>query len=101
MPQKTNFTKEQVLKVADLARLEFSESEAITSAEHLTSILGYVEKLSALNVDGIEPTAHAVLTPTPLRKDVVQKAPDLELSLKNAPDREGPFFKVPKVIASS
>lgn len=92
-------THEQVLKIADLARLELSEAEVEKYAEQLSAILDHVESLNKLNVDGIEPTAHAVSVPTPLREDVARQDETLEKSLGNAPDCEGPFFKVPKVIA--
>ena len=67
----------------------------------LSSILDYIEKLNRLNVDGIEPTAHAVLVPTPFRSDEAVQNQTREQSLSNAPapeGREGDFFKVPKVI---
>lgn len=91
-------TKEDVLKIADLARLEVSEDECQKFAGQLSSILSYVDKLNALDVASIEPMAHAVLVPTPLRKDVAVQDQTLERSLSNAPDREDSFFKVPRVI---
>ncbi len=91
-------THEQVLKIADLARLELSKAEVEKYAEQLSAILDHVEALNELNVNDIEPTAHAVSVPTPLRADVARQDEMLEKSLGNAPDREGPFFKVPKVL---
>ena len=91
-------TPEQVLKIADLARLELSEVEVEKYAGQLSAILDHVEALNKLNVDGIEPTAHAVSVPTPLRDDVAVQDKTLEKSLSNAPDCEGAFFKVPKVL---
>ncbi|MBI3540608.1 MAG: Asp-tRNA(Asn)/Glu-tRNA(Gln) amidotransferase subunit GatC [Deltaproteobacteria bacterium] len=97
-------TKEEVLKIANLARLELSPSEVETFAGQLSAILGHVERLNALDVEGIEPTAHAVMVATPFRDDElktvgVQNFEPLQKSLKNSPDREGDFFKVPKVLA--
>lgn len=91
-------SKEEVLKIATLARLELSASEVEKYSHQLSSILEYVEKLNQLNIEGIEPTAHAVLVPTPFREDRVAQDETMEKSLQNAPDREETFFKVPKVL---
>ena len=97
-------THQEVLKIADLARLELSPDEVEKYSTQLSAILNYVEKLNLLDVKNIEPTAHAVMVPTPLRPDVgtdpaLAGSPLLENSLANAPDREDSFFKVPKVLA--
>lgn len=92
-------SSQQVLKIADLARLELSIAEVERYAMQLSSILDYVERLKGLDVAGIEPTAHAVLVPTPFREDKAVQDETREASLANAPDREGSLFKVPKVLA--
>jgi aspartyl-tRNA(Asn)/glutamyl-tRNA(Gln) amidotransferase subunit C len=91
-------SKEEVLKIANLARLELSGAEVEKYATQLSAILDYVEKLNELNIEGIEPTAHAVLVPTPYRNDEPIRNTALEKSLSNAPDREDDFFRVPRVI---
>jgi aspartyl-tRNA(Asn)/glutamyl-tRNA(Gln) amidotransferase subunit C len=91
-------SKEEVLKIANLARLELSGAEVEKYGEQLSAILDYVETLNKLDVKDIEPTAHAVLVPTPFRADETAGGNSLEKSLANAPDREETFFKVPKVI---
>jgi aspartyl-tRNA(Asn)/glutamyl-tRNA(Gln) amidotransferase subunit C len=91
-------TKEEVLKIANLARLELSPDDVEKYAGQLSAILNYVEKLNQLNVDGIEPTAHAIQVPTPFREDVVVEDQTREKSFQNAPDREGDLFKVPRVM---
>lgn len=93
-----SLSKEEVLKIARLARLELSAEEVDRYTTQLSAILDYVETLNKLNVDGIEPTAHAVMVPTPFRADEIVPDATIEKSLANAPDREGSFFKVPKVI---
>lgn len=93
-----SLTKDDVLKIARLARLELSGEEEERYATQLSAILDYVETLNQLNVEGIEPTAHAVMVPTPFREDEVVSEVMLEKSLANAPDREETFFKVPKVL---
>jgi aspartyl-tRNA(Asn)/glutamyl-tRNA(Gln) amidotransferase subunit C len=89
---------EEVQKIAHLARLELSDTEVETFSNQLSSILTYIEKLDELDTKGIEPTAHAVEVATPFRKDEVKQEIAKEDALKNAPDREGDYFKVPKVI---
>jgi aspartyl-tRNA(Asn)/glutamyl-tRNA(Gln) amidotransferase subunit C len=91
-------SKEEVLKIANLARLDLSAAEVEKYGDQLSAILDYVEMLNKLDVSGIEPTAHAVMVPTPFRADLPVPDATREKSLANAPDREGTFFKVPKVI---
>jgi aspartyl-tRNA(Asn)/glutamyl-tRNA(Gln) amidotransferase subunit C len=66
----------------------------------LESILSYVDQLREVNVEGVEPTAHAIPMTNVLRADSPRPAMSLEDVLKNAPATDGPFFKVPKVIGA-
>ena len=91
-------SKDEVLKIANLARLELSPGEVETYGDQLSAILDYVKTLGELDVKDIEPTAHAVLVPAPFREDEPRPDATREKSLANAPDREETFFKVPKVI---
>jgi aspartyl-tRNA(Asn)/glutamyl-tRNA(Gln) amidotransferase subunit C len=90
-------TKEDVLRVARLARLTLDEQDAEAMTEHFTKVLTYIEKLTVLPTDNIEPATHAVTVAAPLRADCVTNAPDPAL-LQTAPARDGTFFKVPKII---
>jgi aspartyl-tRNA(Asn)/glutamyl-tRNA(Gln) amidotransferase subunit C len=92
-------SREEVLKIANLARLNLTDAEVEKYTKELSSILDYVEKLNTLDVSAIEPTAHAVFIPTPFRDDEMVADTTREGSLQNAPDREGDFFKVPRVIS--
>lgn len=91
-------TPEQVKKIAELARLDLSTAEIEKYANQLSAILDYVARLNELDVSAIEPTAHAVSVPTPFRKDAVVPFAAQGEALSGAPDREGDFFRVPKVI---
>ena len=91
-------TGQEVEKIALLARLELSEAEKERYARELSEIISYVERLNELDLTRIEPTAHAVFVPTPLREDRVVPDSTKEESLAAAPDREDDFFRVPKVI---
>ena len=87
-----------VKHVAKLARLAIPEEDLPRVTQQLDSILHYVDQLKQANVDGVEPMAHAVRLTNVLREDEPQPALSTEAALQNAPDTDGPFFKVPKVI---
>ena len=91
-------TPEVVRHIAKLARLALDEQHVQKYATQLESILGYVDQIRRADVSGVEPMAHAVPLHNVLRDDVPQPALPLEKVLQNAPDTDGPFFKVPKVI---
>jgi len=97
MPDK-QITLEDVRHVAKLARLALSESQMQTLTPQLASILGYVAKVSEADTTGVEPMAHALPLHNVLRDDVVEPSLPLDKVLQNAPETDGPFFKVPKVI---
>jgi aspartyl-tRNA(Asn)/glutamyl-tRNA(Gln) amidotransferase subunit C len=87
-----------VRHVATLSRLALSEQQLQRFTHQLESILEYVAKIGQADVSGVEPMAHAVPLANVLREDVVAPALPLDKVLLNAPQTDGPFFKVPKVI---
>jgi aspartyl-tRNA(Asn)/glutamyl-tRNA(Gln) amidotransferase subunit C len=96
-------TREDVLRVADLAYLDLSESEVETYLRQLDSILTYVEKLNELDTAGVEPMAQvappgAQAAGTPLRDDVEAPCPIIGEVLAGAPEATSTHFRVPKVI---
>lgn len=91
-------TREEVLHVARLARLALSEDEVDRLKDQIGGILGYIRQLDALDTRDIVPTSHAVEMGTPFRDDTVRPFGDKEALLANAPDREGDFFRVPRII---
>lgn len=91
-------TPDDVRQVAKLARLTIDEAALPQLTAQLESILGYVDKLREVDVSNVEPMAHAVDLKNVFRPDVPSEPLPLEKSLQNAPDTDGPFFKVPKVI---
>jgi aspartyl-tRNA(Asn)/glutamyl-tRNA(Gln) amidotransferase subunit C len=98
MSDPQNLTLDQVRHVAKLARLAMDDEQLRRLTVQLESILGYVAKISEVDVSGVEPTAHALPLHNVLREDVVEPSLPLEKVLMNAPQTDGPFFKVPKVI---
>jgi len=91
-------TREEVEYVAHLARVELTPEEAQKFAGQLDQILQYFEKLNELDTKDVEPTRHAIAVVNAFRDDEVRVSYDSETALKNAPDKDGPFFKVPKII---
>jgi aspartyl-tRNA(Asn)/glutamyl-tRNA(Gln) amidotransferase subunit C len=91
-------TPDDVRDVARLARLAIEAPRLRKLAGQLELILGYVDKLREVDVTGVEPMAHALPLHNVLREDVVEPSLPLEKVLQNAPDTDGPFFKVPKVL---
>ncbi len=91
-------TREEVLRVARLARLSLSPAEAEKMREQLGNILSYIRQLDRLDTSGVVPTSHAVEMGTPFRDDSPLPFGEKEEILKNAPDREEDFFRVPRII---
>jgi aspartyl-tRNA(Asn)/glutamyl-tRNA(Gln) amidotransferase subunit C len=84
--------------VARLARLHLDDTEKARMAEQLAKILTYIDALSELDTEGVEPTTHAVPVVNVMRDDETRPClPQAEM-LANAPDRAGDFFRVPRII---
>ena len=91
-------SRDEVQHVARLARLHLTDEEAERMREQLDAILAYIDKLRELDVEGVEPTAHAVPLVNVMRDDVLAPCLPQEAALANAPDRAGEFFRVPRII---
>ncbi|RXK82727.1 Asp-tRNA(Asn)/Glu-tRNA(Gln) amidotransferase subunit GatC [Chlorobaculum sp. 24CR] len=91
-------TTRDVAYIAELARLRFTEPEQERMTDELNTILHYIEKLNEVDTEGVEPlnTIHDQINV--LRQDVEHTPLSNEEALRNAPDRQDRFFKVPKVI---
>ncbi len=90
--------RQQVMHVAQLARLNFSEEELNTFVTQLNTILDYFDTLKDVDTRTITPTSHLMAAETPLRNDEVAAFADSSLLLQNAPSQEKGCIKVPKVI---
>ncbi|MFH1624394.1 MAG: Asp-tRNA(Asn)/Glu-tRNA(Gln) amidotransferase subunit GatC [Pseudomonadota bacterium] len=91
-------TKEEVEKVAALARLEFTDEEKEMFTNQLNIILDYFDTLKALDTREVEPTFHVSAIRNVFRDDEVGPSISREESLLNAPDRKGGCFRVPRII---
>ena len=91
-------SRADVEHVARLARLHLTDEELERMRVQLDAILAYIDKLKALDVDGVEPTSHAVPLVNVMRPDEVRASLSQADALANAPDRAGEFFRVPRII---
>jgi aspartyl-tRNA(Asn)/glutamyl-tRNA(Gln) amidotransferase subunit C len=92
---------EQVRKVAKLSRLELTEQEIEEFAGQLSAIIEYVEKMNELDTDNVKPLAHCLPVSNVFRTDQVKESLGTEKTLANAPQQDGDYFKVPKILDDS
>jgi aspartyl-tRNA(Asn)/glutamyl-tRNA(Gln) amidotransferase subunit C len=95
-----SITPDDVRHVAKLARLDLPEARIERLTGQLESILHYVAQIQKVDMTAVQPMAHAVPLHNVFREDVVEPSLPIEQVLQNAPDTDGPFFKVPKVIGA-
>jgi len=93
-----SLTREDVRKIAFLARIRIADGELDSLAGELNNIIGWVEQLSKVDTDGVEPMTSVAEMTLPKRVDAVTDGDVAEKVLANAPDREGDFYTVPKVV---
>jgi aspartyl-tRNA(Asn)/glutamyl-tRNA(Gln) amidotransferase subunit C len=92
--------RDDVLHVAKLARLKLSDDEVDRMAEELSKILGHVETMNELDLEGVKPTSHVVDLTNVLREDVPRPCLSREKALEQAPDTADGGFRVPSPGAS-
>ena len=90
-----------VRHIGKLSRIELSDEQVQTFCRQLADILEYFGKLAQLDTEGVEPMAHAAELDNVLAEDEPAAGLTPAEALANAPDRDGDFFKVPKVIGDS
>jgi aspartyl-tRNA(Asn)/glutamyl-tRNA(Gln) amidotransferase subunit C len=91
-------TPETIRHVARLARLELTPDEEARLTSELQAIIGFVEQLEAVPTEGVAPMVHAIELTNVLRDDVPRPSLPPDEALGNAPDREGDFYRVPRVV---
>jgi aspartyl-tRNA(Asn)/glutamyl-tRNA(Gln) amidotransferase subunit C len=84
--------------VANLARLDLTDEEVATFQPQLDHIVGYVNEISGLDVEGVEPTAHAIAITNVFREDKVMPGIERAQLLANAPERSEALIRVPKIV---
>jgi aspartyl-tRNA(Asn)/glutamyl-tRNA(Gln) amidotransferase subunit C len=93
-----SISRQDVEKVALLARLQLTEAELSTMTEQLAQIVGYVDQLAEVNTDGVEPMAHAIELSNVFRGDSVAESLPREEALANAPHHDERGYLVPAVL---
>ncbi|MCE5301760.1 MAG: Asp-tRNA(Asn)/Glu-tRNA(Gln) amidotransferase subunit GatC [Planctomycetaceae bacterium] len=93
-----SISRAEVEKVSLLARLSLSDEELDRMTSQLGDILGYVDQLSELDTEQVEPMAHALDFANVFRADAVQSSLDREAALANAPHRDDECYRVPAVL---
>jgi aspartyl-tRNA(Asn)/glutamyl-tRNA(Gln) amidotransferase subunit C len=91
-------SREEVRKVALLARLELTEEELDSQAQHINSLLSHFEILQRLDVSGVEPTSHVIPMVNVFREDVMRPSLTREETLGNAPEAREGHFIVPRIV---
>ena len=87
-----------VRRIAKLARLHLEEAEVPRVQDELNGILGWIEQLNEVDIEGVEPITGAANIALRLRDDVISDGGMQEAVLANAPERAGPFYSVAKVV---
>jgi aspartyl-tRNA(Asn)/glutamyl-tRNA(Gln) amidotransferase subunit C len=90
---------EMISKLSDLAKLEFSSTQRDKIRSDLNNILHFVEKLQKVDTEGVEPLIYMNEDVNVLRDDVAEKTITKEEALKNAPQKDSDYFKVPTVLS--
>ena len=95
-----SLTRQDVLHIAELARLDLTESEVERYQRELSAVLDYVGQLKAVNTDGVEPTAQVTGLTNRLRADVAISSDEAtrQRLMAAAPERDGDYFKVKAVF---
>ena len=91
-------TKDEVMYVADLARLDLDKASIDKLAEQIGKILEYIDLLNRVDTKEVTPTSHAIFLTHAFREDEVKEHLDRDLALSNAPQKEDGSFVVPKVV---
>ncbi|MCM1308861.1 MAG: Asp-tRNA(Asn)/Glu-tRNA(Gln) amidotransferase subunit GatC [Butyrivibrio sp.] len=89
---------ETIEYVGILAKLELSDEDRENAKKDMADMLDYIDKLGELDTDGIEPMSHIFSTDNVMREDIVTNGDGSEDTLRNAPERHGEEFAVPKTV---
>jgi len=94
-------TRKDVEHIAELARLKLKDEELEYFTHQLDDILAYIDQLNEIDTENVEPLSYPIEGGNVFREDICKPSLDREQALKNAPEQDGEFFKVPKVISGA
>ncbi len=95
-----SISEADVRHVALLARLALSDEQVSRLQSDINSILGHVEAMQALDLEGVEPTSHSIPLRNATRADEVRPCLSRDLALLNAPEAEGGAFVIPRIVGA-
>ncbi|PKQ20325.1 MAG: Asp-tRNA(Asn)/Glu-tRNA(Gln) amidotransferase GatCAB subunit C [Actinobacteria bacterium HGW-Actinobacteria-6] len=95
-----SISEADVRHVAMLARLALTDDQVTRLQGELNSILGHIGQMQALDLEGVEPTSHAIPLRNATRPDVVKPGLSRELALLNAPEAEDGAFVIPRIVGA-
>ena len=98
MKKQKNVTRDEVIRIAKLAKLHLDEEQIINYTKNINEILTYMEQLNEVNIKDIEPLSHVLDQSNIVREDIVTESLDTTEILKSAPQSSEKHFVVPKVI---
>ena len=98
MKKQKNVTRDEVIRIAKLAKLHLDEEQIINYTKNINEILTYMEQLNEVNIKDIEPLSHVLEQSNIVREDIVTESLDTKEILKSAPQSSENHFVVPKVI---
>jgi len=90
--------KDTLERMADIAHVHLDEQEIKQISKELVFFLEHFDKLSQVDTEGVTPTVHPIIDKNVLREDTVWESLPIDEVLKNAPDRDDRFFRVPRII---
>jgi len=90
--------KNEILKIANLAKLKFNDEEIEKFTSQFNEILNYMDKLNEINTENVQPLSHPLDINNVMREDELFNSIETKDALLNAPDKDEQYFKVPKVI---
>lgn len=101
MAKKRTVSREEVLKIASLAKLHLTDEEVSLYTDQMNEILQYMDQLNELDTENVEPLSHVLDQINMTRPDEEKNSLSREEALKNAPETDGEYFIVPSVIEKS
>jgi aspartyl-tRNA(Asn)/glutamyl-tRNA(Gln) amidotransferase subunit C len=93
-----SLTRDDVYRIAHLARIEINEAQAAATLAQLNDIFAMIERMQRVDTDGVEPMSHPLGGSQRLREDRVTESDQREANMKNAPEQTDGLFLVPRVI---
>jgi aspartyl-tRNA(Asn)/glutamyl-tRNA(Gln) amidotransferase subunit C len=92
-------TKEEIIKIAKLSKLHVAENELESYSEQISKILHYMSQLNEVDTENVDEFSNKLFNNSQnLRQDIIESSLDREKALKNAPESDGVYNKVPKII---